>query len=241
MKAIILAAGRGSRLGALTDQRPKALVEFNGIPLIERTVRTLRAAGITEIGIVAGYRSDMLAPYADRLFVNSLWSTTGIRQSLGAAHEWLNADVCIVSYGDIFYSSDLVSALMKKDEDIDLAFDPQAVTLWQQRFDQPLDDMERFVIDNGRVCEIGHRADTLEQIQGQYMGLFKLTPLGWQALNRQLELMSPNHRDHVDMTSLFSLLIEAGGRVGGTPTNAPWGEIDCPSDVQLYERIYPGL
>lgn len=241
MKAIILAAGRGSRLGALTDLRPKALVTFNGMPLIERTVRTLRAAGITEIGIVAGYRSDMLAPYADRLFINPLWRTTGIRQSLSAAHEWLVSQACVVSYGDIFYSPELVRALIQKDEDIDLAFDPRAVKLWQQRFDQPLDDMERFVIENGRICEIGHRAETLEQIQGQYMGLFKLTPRGWCALNDQLQRLSIEQREQVDMTSLFSLLIEDGIRVGGTPTNAPWGEIDCPSDVQLYERIYPQL
>jgi len=241
MKAIILAAGRGSRLGALTDQRPKALVAFNGVPLIERTVRTFRAAGITQIGIVAGYRSDMLAPYADRLFINPLWSTTGIRQSLSTAHEWLDSEPCVVSYGDIFYSPTLVSDLMRKNEDIDLGYDPEAVKLWQQRFENPLDDMERFVIDNARICEIGHHAQSLEQIQGQYMGLFKLTPAGWRALNGQLERLSPEQRDQVDMTSLFSLLIEAGVRVGGTPTNEPWGEIDCPSDVQLYERIYPQL
>ncbi|MCP1472569.1 choline kinase [Pseudomonas sp. EB276 TE3739] len=241
MKAIILAAGRGSRLGSLTDQRPKALVEFNQTPLIERTVRTLRAAGISEIGIVAGYRSEMLAPYADRLFINPLWSTTGIRQSLSAAQEWLESQPCVVSYGDIFYSPSLVRDLMHKDEDIDLGYDPQAVKLWQQRFDNPLDDMERFVIDNGRICQIGHRAESLEQIQGQYMGLFKLTPAGWQALSAQLSGLTAEQRDQVDMTSLFSRAIEAGVRVAGTPTLAPWGEIDCPSDVQLYQRIYPQL
>ncbi|MFJ2713495.1 NTP transferase domain-containing protein [Pseudomonas sp. NPDC087346] len=241
MKAIILAAGRGSRLGSLTDQRPKALVEFNKTPLIERTVRTLRAAGISEIGIVAGYRSDMLESYADRLFINPLWSTTGIRQSLSAAAEWLDSQPCVVSYGDIFYSPTLVRDLMQKDENIDLGYDPQAVRLWQQRFDNPLDDMERFIIDNGRICQIGHRAESLEQIQGQYMGLFKLTPTGWRALNEQLQGLSTEQRDQVDMTSLFSRAIEAGVRVGGTPTNEPWGEIDCPSDVLLYERIYPQL
>ena len=73
------------------------------------------------------------------------------------------------------------------------------------------------------------------------MGLFKLTPRGWCALNDQLQRLSIEQREQVDMTSLFSLLIEDGIRVGGTPTNAPWGEIDCPSDVQLYERIYPQL
>lgn len=241
MKAIILAAGRGSRLGGLTEQRPKAMVMFNGMLLIERTVLTLRSAGITEIGIVAGYRGDMLAPYADRLFINPLWSTTGILQSLSAAHEWLDSQTCVVSYGDIFYAPELVNDLIQKDEDIVLAYDPQAVKLWQQRFDQPLDDLERFVIDNSRVREIGHRAEMLEQIQGQYMGLFKLTPIGWHALNGQLKGLSIEQREHIDMTSLFSLLIEAGAWISGVPAHAPWGEIDCPSDVQLYERIYPRL
>lgn len=241
MKAIILAAGRGSRLGSLTDQRPKALVEFNAIPLIERTVNTLRAGGISEIGIVAGYRSDMLAAYADRLFINPLWSTTGIRQSLSAAQAWLDDEPCVVSYGDIFYSPALVRNLTQAQGDIVLGYDPHAVELWQQRFEQPLDDMERFVIDNGQICEIGHRAQSLEQIQGQYMGLFKLTPAGWRGLNEQLTDLSTEQRDRVDMTSLFSLAIEAGIRVQGVPTHEPWGEIDCPSDVRLYERIYPQL
>lgn len=241
MKAIILAAGRGSRLGALTERRPKALVTFNGMPLIQRTIRTLRAAGITEIGIVAGYRSDTLTIYADRLFINPLWGTTGICHSLSMASEWLDSQACVVSYGDIFYAPELVSDLMQKKEDIVLAYDPHAVKLWQQRFEKPLDDMERFIIDNGRVCEIGHRAETLEQIHGQYMGLFKLTPQGWYALSRQRERLSIKQREQVDMTSLFSLVIEAGVPIGGVATHAPWGEIDCPSDVHLYEQIYPQL
>lgn len=241
MKAIILAAGRGSRLGRLTGERPKALVALNGIPLIERAVCSLRAGGVTEIGIVAGYRSNMLASYADRLFMNSRWSTTGIFHSLNTAREWLGSQPCMVSYGDIFYSSRLVAALMQKDEDIDLAFDPQAVELWSRRFDRPLDDMERFVIENGRVSEIGHCAAALAQIQGQYMGLFKLTPQGWHSLNVNLERLSISQREQIDMTSVFALLIEAGVRIGGTPTTDPWGEVDCPSDVQLYESIYPKI
>ncbi len=241
MKAIILAAGRGSRLGGLTGERPKALVTFNGVPLVERAIRSLRAGGITEIGIVAGYRSSMLAPYADRLFMNLKWDTTGIFHSLSTACEWLDSQPCLVSYGDIFYSPELVAAMVQKDEDIDVAFDPHAVKLWHQRFDCPLDDMERFVINNGRVAEVGHPAETLAQIQGQYMGLFKLRPRGWHSLKSRVERLKVSQREQVDMTSVFALLIEAGVRIGGTPTTDPWGEIDRPSDVQLYERIYPDL
>src|SRR5437899_3286230 len=61
MRAIILAAGRGKRLGPLGDGRPKCLVELSGKPLIERQVAALRGGGVSEIGIVRGYRADGLA------------------------------------------------------------------------------------------------------------------------------------------------------------------------------------
>ena len=57
MKAIILAAGRGSRMKNLTDEIPKCMLEFRGKPLIEWQLASLRSAGINEIGIVTG--SDM--------------------------------------------------------------------------------------------------------------------------------------------------------------------------------------
>jgi choline kinase len=239
MKAILLAAGRGSRLGSLTDEKPKALVELNGVPLARRAVDTLRAGGIGQVGIVGGYRWKMLARFADRMFINPDWNSTGIFQSLSCASEWLESEPCLVSYGDIFYSPRLVADMIKSAQDVDLAYDPNAVTLWRHRFDNPLDDMERFEIANGRVGAIGGRAATLEEIQGQYMGLFRLTPRSWRLLLDTRERVPAERRANVDMTSLFSLLIQAGTKVGGTPTVDSWGEIDCASDVKLYERLYP--
>lgn len=239
MKAILLAAGRGSRLGTLTDEKPKALVELNGVPLARRAVDTLHAGGIAQVGIVGGYRSEMLACCADRLFINPEWSTTGIFQSLSCAAEWLGSEPCLVSYGDIFYSPRLVADLIKSEQEVDLAYDPQAVTLWKHRFDNPLEDMERFEIAQGRIGAIGGRATTLEEIQGQYMGLFRLTPRSWRLLLDARARLPAQRRATIDMTSLFSLLIQSGATVGGTPTTDPWGEIDCPSDVTLYERLYP--
>ena len=241
MKAILLAAGRGSRLGSLTDGKPKALVELNTVPLVQRAIGTLRAGGVTQVGIVAGYKSGMLSPYADRLFINPAWDRTGIFQSLSCASDWLEAEPCLVSYGDIFYSSQLVSDLINSSEELDLGYDTNAVALWQQRFENPLDDMERFAIAGGKILVIGGKAMTIEEIQGQYMGLFKLTPVSWRRLVEVRDRLPEARRENVDMTSLFSLLIQAGTRVSGTPTSEPWGEIDCPSDVHLYEDLYPSI
>ena len=63
MKANILAAGRGSRMKHLTDERPKCLIEFNGKPLLEWQLEAIRAAGIDEIGIITGYKREMLNGY----------------------------------------------------------------------------------------------------------------------------------------------------------------------------------
>ena len=62
LRAVILAAGRGSRLHPYTENRPKCLMELGGMTLMERQLRALRGAGITDIVVVTGYRAEMLAP-----------------------------------------------------------------------------------------------------------------------------------------------------------------------------------
>ena len=241
VRAIILAAGRGSRLKALTAETPKPLVSFNGIPLLTRTIAALRTAQVDEIGIVVGYRGALLEDLADNVFRNVRWETTGIFHSLHCAEEWLRTESCLVSYGDIFYDATLVSDLIAHPGDIVLGYDPAAVTLWQQRSDVPLSDLENFRIKDGRVCLIGKPALSIDDVQGQYMGLFKITPEGWQRLKTAFERCSGSERDHTDMTKVLSRVIDAGFPVAAVPTYAPWGEIDCPGDIALYERLYPGL
>lgn len=82
MKAIILAAGRGSRMGGLTDTQPKGLVSLRGKPLLEWQLASLRAAGIHEIALVTGYRHEALSPYGLPMFHNPDWRRTNMVTSL---------------------------------------------------------------------------------------------------------------------------------------------------------------
>ena len=59
-KAIILSAGQGSRLGHLTDDRPKCLIEFNGRTLLDRQLDALAANGVEEAVVVTGFRDDQI-------------------------------------------------------------------------------------------------------------------------------------------------------------------------------------
>ena len=111
IKAIVLAAGRGSRLEELTDDCPKALVEYDGKPLFERQLENFLVNGITDVGIVVGYKQEAFEKYDVTKFVNQYWDTTDMVFSLRQADEWLSQNTCIVSYGDIFYSSKLLKVL----------------------------------------------------------------------------------------------------------------------------------
>ena len=102
MKAIILAAGRGSRMGEATETGPKCLTKLHGTPLLDMQIEALNAAGLSEIAIVTGYMADKLTGRGLHTFHNPYWETTNMLASLTFASAWLRNEECIVSYSDIF-------------------------------------------------------------------------------------------------------------------------------------------
>ena len=236
MRGVILAAGRGSRMNALTESRPKCLVELDGICLLDLQVAALRMAGVNDIAIVTGYRGEMLVERSMPVFPNARWAETNMVMSLACAEDWLSAAPCIVSYADIFYPAETVRRLREASGDIVLSYDPNWLDQWQGRFADPLSDAESFRLgDDGRIIEIGQKVDDLAQVQGQFMGLLKFTPVGWHTVVRQLGVLAPENRDRLDMTGLLSRLIRDGAPVMGVPTAPGWGEIDSPSDLDYFE------
>ncbi|MBV9549447.1 MAG: NTP transferase domain-containing protein, partial [Alphaproteobacteria bacterium] len=132
MKAVILAAGRGSRMGALTDDRPKGLVKLAGVTLIERASRSLRDGGCLSVGIATGYRAELVSGLCDQAFHNPAWAHTNMVMTLAAAREWLAVEPVIISYSDIFYSAQTVRALAASPAPIAIAYDPQWLALWSK-------------------------------------------------------------------------------------------------------------
>lgn len=237
MKAIILAAGRGSRMKDLTDERPKCLVELHGKPLINWQIDALKNAGINEIAVVTGYKREMLSNIGLIEFHNSRWAETNMVSSLSCAHEWLIAEPCIVSYSDIFYDASAVSSLMKINADIAVTYDPNWLQLWEKRFGDPLLDAETFRIDSrGHLLEIGNHPDKVSEVQGQYMGLLRFNPKGWSELLRIRSNLTPAECDRMHMTGTLQKVIEANrAPIVAIPYSKEWGEIDSADDLATYQ------
>lgn len=235
MKSITLAAGRGSRLGGLTASTPKTLMQLAGKPLLQWQLEALKAAGVIHSSIVTGYCAEALQLFADAHIYNPEWHNTNIFGSLLCATAILASDTHIVSYGDIVYRADSVAKLMAADAPIAITYDELWLELWQQRFADPLSDAECFIQQDGWLQKIGSRATAIKDIQGQYMGLLKITPQGWQQICECINTLPSGQGKQLDMTTLLSLLLSLGVHIAAVPVQGGWVEVDTPSDIRLYE------
>jgi L-glutamine-phosphate cytidylyltransferase len=239
MRAVILAAGRGSRMGNLGGDRPKCLVELAGKPLIERQIAALRRGGVDEIGVVRGYCAEMIDFPGLSYFANERWAETNMVMSLAAAAPWLRSGSVIVSYADIFYRSELVRGLADAPGQLVISYDRAWRRLWKRRFADPLADAETFRINAaGQLLEIGGRTTRIDDIEGQYMGLLKFTPWAWSAIEALLSTLDGAIRDRLDVTALLRRLLSGNELPIATfATDGQWGEIDNPEDLALYQNM----
>lgn len=235
MKAIILAAGRGSRLGSLTEHKPKPLTILAGKSLLEWQMMALEGAGVSEISLVTGYCAEALANYGRTCHHNSRWQETNMVRSLLCASATLAEDTHIISYGDIVYRPDFVRRLMDLDANIAITFDTRWFELWSARFEDPLLDAESFRHSDGQLLSIGDKVLDVADIQGQYMGLLKFTPAGWRAVCSLVATLDEVVLDRLDMTSLLQRLLNSGQSIAVVPIDGGWVEVDEPQDITLYD------
>lgn len=240
MRGIILAAGRGSRMKGLTDDRPKCLVEIGGRTLLDWQIAALREAGIDQIAIVTGYRHEMLAGFGLTEFHNSRWEETNMVASLACVNDWLDAVPCIVSYSDIFFESRAVQSLLAANAPVAITYDPHWRQVWTRRFGDPLLDAETFRLNpDGTVAEIGGKPKSAGEVEGQYMGLLRFTPEGWKAVGRIRSGLTPAARDKMHMTGTLQMLIEAATiPILALPYTGRWGEIDSENDLDAFRSQY---
>lgn len=235
-RAVILAAGRGSRMGALTEAKPKCLVELAGRTVLDWQVQTLAEAGITETTVVTGYLEHLLRDGRYRTISNARWAETNMVRSLLCARDLLSSSPAIVSYADILYTPSAVRALLATQSGIAIAYDTLWEALWRDRFADPLADAESFRAQDGWIVDIGRKITRLDDAKGQYMGLLQFRPEGWDAVERFLAGLPPSTVDRLDMTGMLCQMVSAGARIAAVPVAGGWCEVDSPSDIALYER-----
>ena len=239
VRAIILVAGRGSRLPKQLSKNPKSYLKLGDTTIIEKLINNFYDLGIKKVALVTGYKKNKFKKFRLKNFHNEKWKKTNMVYSLNKANSWLYKYKCIVSYGDIFYEKKIIKKLLLEKSPISIAYDPFWKKLWSKRFKNPLDDAETFKINNKNiVLEIGKKTKSINNIQGQYMGLLKFEPKGWKVFKSCLKKDYKNNYKKLYLTDILQKLIDKKISIKGIKFNGKWAEVDNGRDYKIMKEIF---
>lgn len=244
MKAIILAAGIGNRLGNLSENKPKSLLEFDGKSLLKRHIEILLANQIDELTIVTGYQSEMIEKHLEgsAISINYIYNeryTEGSIISLNCAQDILFSEPeFILMDADVLYDQEMIRRLVKTKINNCLLLDRDFV---------PGDEPVKICVNkNGAINEFRKQiSDDLEyDIQGESVGFFKFNKLiGASLLGRINDYLSKGENDTPYEEAIRDLLLTYPEQFGYEDvTGVPWIEIDFPEDIERAKNdILPKL
>lgn len=238
-EVVILAAGRGLRMGAATSESPKSLIPLIGKHTLDRNLANIRAhLPMTPVSIITGYKGEHFKGVANvSLEHNHKWRETGPVGSLVPISSRLAHQQTLVLYGDVHHPNEFFEAIAKIQGEFPLigSFSSWRKN-WENRYHNPLDDLESFRVNSsGLLTEIGQKVKQIDCIHGQFSGALAMTSQLWTwALGRE-------NFAHMDVTGLLSLAIRDQLKIGVVDFDGPWYEIDTPADFKLAQKIARGL
>ena len=246
MKVIILAAGMGSRLRPLTNDKPKCMVKLFDVALIERQIKIFHSCNINDITIVTGYRSEVIDIPNVNYVKNTNYETTDMNESLFCALEPSDSPV-LVTYGDIVFEQKIVQQMLEITDGIRLAVNLNWKEYYQTRAMHPLSEAENVLIENGRILQIRKNISKAlgNQQIGEFLGIMMLSSEQIKILLERYSDLKKNHTGtfhsssslHMAyLTDMLQEMIDFGVRINPVFAEGRWFEIDTLEDIKNAEK-----
>lgn len=248
MKAVILAAGRGTRMGHLTENKPKCCLNFLGKTLLERQMDVMKSCGIKDIIVVTGFMSGKINSPDCLKIKNENYASTNMVESLFCSRSYWDDDI-LVSYGDILYERKVLEKIIAAESDINVVIDLNGRLYFEERFGSAFKEkIESLVMRGGTITDIGEPDPPLNRIEGQYIGLLKFSKKGLETISGIYErekslyydkpwMRSKNFQNGY-MTDLIQKTIDYGNPVKPVKIKGGWLEFDTESDYEKYIELY---
>lgn len=233
-RAVLISAGRGSRLGAITDDSPKCLARVAGRAIIDHQIAALKDNGVEDIYVVVGFRHEAIAQHLahinaavrPKLIVNPFWSVSSSIASVWAAREVFDGPFCLINGDTIFDAELLHSALARVNPGLNLLVDKGPL--------EP-DDM-RVKVEGERVAAV---SKDLPEDEGLYrsLGVIVSTAPDGGSYPGALErvITQPNGRLSYHH-AVIDLLAKEETVSAVQIDKGCWREIDRPEDIRKYEE-----
>jgi len=232
MQAVVLAAGKGSRLRPLTEDTPKVLVEVNGTPLIEDVFDNLIDAGADDLVVVVGYKAEQIIDYFGDEYAGVPITYAHQREQLGLAHAILQAEPHIdgdfmLMLGDNIFRGNLGDVTNRQQEDrADAAFLVEEV---------PYEDASRYgVLDTNEYGEVTEVVEKPEDPPSNLVmtGFYTFTP----AIFHACHLVQPSDRGEYELPDAIDLLIQSGRTIDAIRLDGWRIDVGYPEDRDRAEE-----
>ena len=247
MKAIILSAGYGSRLGNLTKELPKSLVDINGKSIIERQIETFRNNGIKEIIVIIGPNKDKFQLKNIEYVVDKNFHDHEQLGSLMAANKHFQNDV-VISFGDVIVDNNIMKQVIESTYDIGVAIDLNWEKKYENRTQHPKSEADLALIKSNKLIKIKKNLNPTENHQlGEFLGIMKLSNVGSKKFLNIFEGLNSSHEGEFHdapslqkayLTDMIDELIQTNEVVNPIFIDGTWFEIDTTEDLEnIREKI----
>ncbi len=237
MRAIIIAAGKGTRLYPLTKNTPKSLLEIgNGLTLLESQLESLKENKIKDVTIIVGYRAEQIEAkikkYEEDFNIstvfNPFYDVSNNLISVWMTRHFMNEDFITINGDDIFNAS-IIKNLLESKENITMVMDQK------ENYDE--DDM-KIVHANGLVKKVGKDVP-MQEANGESVGIIKFSGMGTKIYIDILEeMVRIEENKNVFYLKAIQQIINKGYPVHFSECKEnEWGELDFHPDL-LFIREY---
>lgn len=227
MKALLLAAGKGTRISRYLSGNPKCTVNIGGIKLIEYTIDLLKKKGITEIGIVTGYRAnvitDILKNENIRFFYNPFYDVTNSIASAWFARDFIKDDDIIIMNADVYLEESVLDMILNS---------KKSPVMFADSTRKEEGDY-KFKYENGLLQKYGKDLAT-EDITGEYIGIGKFNKEFLQEFYFKLEEMINTQQHSVWWENIVYDMVDYRNVYVEDVKGLFWAEVDYIED---YYRI----
>jgi L-glutamine-phosphate cytidylyltransferase len=233
MQAIIVAAGRSSRLYPLTSETPKCLLEIAGTSLIQRAVQQLKDLGVSDIQVVVGFQHQKIRQaLKDQVHyvLNPFYAQTNNMGSLWLALPYIAQDFLYL-HADVIFHTELLAKLVRStypQADIELLVDFESIN----------EEAMKVRLENGAFIE-SSKEIPLHLAAGEWLGLTRFTLAARVALQQSIETILGEDGFQEYDTAAFNRLAREGVSFAITSTDGlPWCEIDTLEDLTYAKDLF---
>ena len=241
-KALIIAAGLGSRLKKHTENLPKCMLDFGGKTLLQRQLETYKQNGIKDISLVRGYKKEKINYKDIKYFENKDYKNNNILNSIFYAEKVINGNI-IISYSDILFDKSVVERTLKSVHDISVVVDIDWRGYYVGRKDHPISEAENVIFNsNNEVEKIGKINTGTEEVHGEFIGMIKLSNRGTEIFKEHFHRLKkiywnkPFQRAKIFqkayLTDFIQELVDIGIKVHCVIIESGWKEIDTVEDYK---------